>query len=135
MIDNAITYPRPSLLCLSLYLWIEMRYLFPMVIVGMGSMRDWWGWLSGCATACKCKVSYLMVIYQIISNQGHSLSKETKKKYIKMATKKLVICFLVAANILIPLGNQLGGQNVTEKSSSLQYEGNIAFALSSGRGI
>lgn len=72
-----------------------------------------------------------MVIHQITSNQGHSLPKETHKN----GHKKLVIGFLVAANILIPLGYQFNRQNVTEKSSSLQYEGNIAFALSSGKGI
>lgn len=74
-------------------------------------------------------------ISNYIKSGTFSLQRNKKKKYIKMATKKLVICFLVAANILIPLGNQFSGQNVTEKSSSLQYEGNIAFALSSGRGI
>lgn len=77
----------PSVWWFSLYLWIEMRYLFPMVIVGMGSMREWWGWLSGYATVCKCKASYLVVIDQITSNQGHSLPKGTKKKHIKMPTK------------------------------------------------
>lgn len=76
-----------------------------------------------------------MVIYQITSNQGHSLPKETKKETHKNGHKKLVIGFLVAANILIPLGNQFNRQNVTDKSSSLQYEGNVAFALSSGKGI